>query len=143
MDKISLPNEILLGEVAAVLRDGREAVIIPTGCSMLPFIRGGVDRVVLHREPNVAVGDIVLVRIGEHYILHRVFAREGEALTLMGDGNLAGTERCTLADVIGTVTEIIRPSGRHYKPGRGRLWRFLKPVRRYLLGVYRRVVVSE
>ena len=143
MNKISLPNEILLREVTAVLQEGREAVIVPTGCSMLPFIRGGVDRVVLRREPDVAVGDIVLVRIGERYILHRVFARDGEALTLMGDGNIAGTERCTLADVIGTVSEIIRPSGRHRRPGRGRLWRFLKPVRRYLLGVYRRLVVSE
>ena len=139
MDKRTLPNEFLLGEVAAVLRDGREAVIIPTGNSMLPFIRGGVDRVVLHREPDVAVGDIVLVRIGEHYILHRVIAREGDALTLMGDGNLAGTERCSAADVLGAVSEIIRPSGRRRVPGRARLWRFLKPVRRYLLGIYRRL----
>ena len=61
----------------------------------------------------------------------------------MGDGNIAGTERCTRADVIGTVSEIIRPSGRRRKPDRGRFWRFLKPIRRYLLGVYRRLVVSE
>ena len=143
MDKISLPNEILLGEVASILQEGREAVIIPTGYSMLPFIRGGVDRVVLRREPDVAVGDIVLVRIGERYILHRIIALDGDALTLMGDGNIAGTERCTRADVIGTVSEIIRPSGRRRKPGQGRFWRFLKPIRRYLLGGYRRLVVSE
>ena len=110
---------------------------------MLPFIRGGVDRVVLRREPDVAVGDIVLVRIGERYILHRIIALDGDALTLMGDGNIAGTERCTRADVIGTVSEIIRPSGRRRKPGQGRFWRFLKPIRRYLLGVYRRLVVPE
>ena len=139
MDKKILPNEILLGEVAAVLREGREAVIIPTGSSMLPFIHGGRDRVVLCARPDVSVGDIVLVRIGEQYLLHRVIAADGDALTLMGDGNLAGTERCTVADVIGTVVEIIRPSGRHIRPGKGRLWRILRPLRRYLLGIYRRI----
>lgn len=139
MDKRSLPNEFLLGEVASVLRDGREAVIIPTGNSMLPFIRGGVDRVVLRACPDVTVGDIVLVKIEERYLLHRVIAREGGTLTLMGDGNLVGTERCTLSDVIGTVTEIIRPSGQRRAPGRARLWGALRPLRRYLLAIYRRV----
>lgn len=139
MDKKTLPNEILLGEVAAVLREGREAVIIPTGNSMLPFLHGGRDRVVLCRRETVAVGDVVLVRIGERYLLHRVIAADDEALTLMGDGNLAGTEHCSAADVIGTVTEIIRPSGRRVRPGKARLWRILRPLRRYLLGVYRRL----
>ena len=139
MDKRTLPNDVLLGEVAAVLREGREAVIIPTGNSMLPFIRGGVDRVVLRRREGVAVGDIVLVKIGERYILHRVIAREGDALTLMGDGNVRGTESCRTENVIGTVAEIIRPSGRVRIPGRARLWRMLKPIRRYLLALWRRL----
>lgn len=143
MDKRTLPNEVLLGEVAAVLRDGREAVIIPSGNSMLPFIRGGVDRVTIRRQADVAVGDIVLVQAGERYLLHRIVAREGDALTLMGDGNLAGTERCTVTDVLGTVTEIIRPSGRRRAPGRARLWRALKPVRRYLLAIYKRLFIRN
>ena len=143
MDKRTLPNEFLLGEVAVVLRDGREAVIIPTGNSMLPFIRDGVDRVTLRRKADVAVGDIVLVKIDGRYLLHRIIARKGDALTLMGDGNLVGTERCTLADVIGTVTEIIRPSGRRRTPGRARLWRLLRPVRRYLLAIYKRLFIRN
>ena len=139
MDKRTLPNDILLGEVAAVLNEGREAVIIPTGNSMQPFIRGGVDRVVLRRREGVAVGDIVLARIGDRYLLHRVIAREGDSLTLMGDGNVRGTESCLTADVLGTVAQIIRPSGRVRIPGRARFWRMLKPIRRYLLGIYRRL----
>ncbi len=137
MDKRTVPNNILLGEVASVLREGREAVIIPTGNSMLPFIRGGVDRVVLALRPDIAVGDIVLAKPGDRYVLHRVIARDGDALTLMGDGNLAGMERCSAADVLGTVVEIIRPSGRRKAPGSGRLWQTLKPVRRYLLALWR------
>lgn len=139
MDKRTLPNDILLGEVAAVLDEGREAVIIPTGNSMLPFIRGGVDRVVLRRQERVAVGDIVLARLGDRYILHRVIAADGDALTLMGDGNVRGTESCRTENVIGTVAEIIRPSGRVRIPGRACLWRVLKPFRRYLLALWRRL----
>ena len=139
MDKRTIPNEILLGEVAAVLQDGREAVIIPTGNSMLPFIRGGVDRVVLRKMTAVAVGDIVLAKIGDSYILHRLIARDGDAITLMGDGNLRGTESCRPQDILGTVTGIIRPSGRARTPGKGRLWRILKPLRRYLLAACRRL----
>ena len=139
MDKRTLPNDILLGEVAAVLREGREAVITPTGNSMLPFIRGGTDRVVLQRRDSVEAGDIVLVKIEDRYILHRVIARKGDALTLMGDGNIRGREHCTTADLIGTVTEILRPSGRRIIPGKARVWRALRPLRRYLLAIYRRL----
>ena len=140
MDKRTVPNEILLGEVTAVLQDGREAVIIPTGNSMLPFIRGGVDRVILRKLPSVAVGDIVLAKIGGNYILHRLIARDGDAITLMGDGNLRGTESCRPQDILGTVTGIIRPSGRTRLPGKGRLWRILRPFRRYLLALYRKML---
>lgn len=140
MDKRVLPNDILLGEVAAVLREGREAIITPTGNSMLPFIRGGRDRVVLRREPDLAVGDIVLVHTGGRYILHRILALDGDAVTLMGDGNLRGTEHCTRAEVVGTVNTILLPDGRSRRPGQARLWVALRPVRRYLLAIYKRLI---
>ena len=95
MDKMTLPNEILLGEVAAVLREGREAVIIPTGSSMLPFIHGGRDRVVLRACPDAAVGDIVLVCIGKQYLLHRVIARDGDALRVSSVSNPKRTSRAS------------------------------------------------
>ncbi|MBR5077034.1 MAG: S24/S26 family peptidase [Bacteroidales bacterium] len=140
MDRRIIPNDILLGEVATVLREGREAVITPSGNSMLPFIRGGKDRVVLRRMDGAAVGDIVLMHADGRYVLHRVIARDGDALTLMGDGNLRGTETCTTGDVVGTVTEILRPDGRRRVPGKGRFWRLLWPVRRYLLAIYKRLI---
>lgn len=140
MNSLTVPNDILLEEVAAVLDEGREAVITPTGNSMLPFIRGGRDRVVLRRQDGMAAGDIVLARIGGRYVLHRVLGVSGTHLTLMGDGNIRGTESCTASDVIGTVVEIIRPDGRRCSPGKGRVWRALKPVRRYILAIYRRMI---
>ena len=131
MDKRTLPNDILLGEVAAVLREGREAIITPTGNSMLPFIRGGRDRVVLRKQDEVSAGDIVLIHTGGRYILHRI---------IQIDGNCRGIEHGTRAEIVGTVTEILRPDGRSVKPGTGRFWRFLKPFRRYILFIYRRLI---
>ena len=139
MDKRVVANEILLEDAAALMQEGREVTIKPLGYSMLPFIRGGKDSVRLKKMPDVAVGDMLLVRLpGPRYVLHRLIAREGNRLTLMGDGNLAGTETCTREDVLGTVVAIERGS-RVVVPGNGLWWRRLKPFRRYILGIYRRL----
>ena len=130
MDKRVIANEVLLEEAAVLMNEGREVTIKPLGNSMLPFIRGGKDNVRMKKMPSVAVGDMLLVRLpGPRYVLHRLIRKEGERLTLMGDGNLVGTESCTEADVMGTVTAIERGS-RVVVPGNGRWWRILKPFRR-------------
>ena len=111
---------------------------------MLPFIRGEKDSVNLKRFDAVEVGDIVLARIApQRYVLHRIIAIEGDTVTLMGDGNLVGTESCRLSDILGTVREIIRPNGSVKKVTKGTIWRKLLPVRRYLLWVYRKLFVKK
>lgn len=139
MDKRVVANEILLEEAAALMAEGREVSFTPLGYSMNPFIKGGKDSVTLKKMPSAAVGDIVLVRLPGHYVLHRVIRVEGEQLTLMGDGNLQGTESCTQADVMGTVTAI-QKGRRTIRPGSGHLWHATpKLFRRYILAIYRRV----
>jgi len=141
MDKRVVANEVLLEDAAALMQEGREVTIRPLGSSMLPFIRGGRDSVRLKKMPSVAVGDMLLVRLeGPRYVLHRLIQKDGDRLTLMGDGNLTGTENCTEADVLGTVTAIER-GRRVVVPGNGRWWRVLKPFRRYILGIYRRLFI--
>lgn len=139
MDKKVLPNEVLLEEAEELLNEGREVTFTPLGSSMLPFIRGGKDSVTLKKKPDAAVGDIVLVRLPGRYVLHRIIALEGEKVTLMGDGNLVGTENCRLPDIMGTVTAI-QKGKRSVTPGKGRFWRVLKPFRRYILAIYRRLI---
>ena len=141
MKKMIVPNEILLAEADDLLSKGIEVVLMTKGNSMLPFIRGEKDSVNLKRFGAVEVGDIVLARIApQRYVLHRLFANDGDAGTLMGDGNLVGTESCRLGDILGTVTEIIRPNGSKKKVTKGTFWRKLLPVRRYILWVYRKLV---
>ena len=138
MDKRTVANEILLEEAAALMLEGREVTFTPLGNSMLPFIRGGKDAVRLRKNPSVAIGDIILVRLPGRYVLHRLIHMDGDRLTLMGDGNIAGTETCTTGDVLGTVTAILR-DGKEIIPGDGRFWRRLLPIRRYILAIYRRL----
>ena len=120
------------------LKDGKVIALVPQGISMLPFIKGGVDQVYLLKKDRVAVGDIVLVEYHGKHILHRVYAVDGEKITLMGDGNLEGTEQVAADEVMGTVVEIVH-DGRHLKPKKAWLWRHLLPMRRYLLKIHRKL----
>ena len=141
METLEIPNAILLAEVSDCIAGGHEVVIRTKGSSMLPFIRGDRDSVLLYRKETVEVGDIVLAEISPGcYVLHRVFAVDGDRLTLMGDGNLRGRESCRICDVKGTVKEIIHPDGSRTVPGKGRFWRRLLPFRRIILGIYRRLI---
>ena len=121
------------------LKDGKVIVIVPQGISMLPFIKGGVDQVYLLKKDKVEVGDIVLVEYHGKHILHRVYAIDGERITLMGDGNLEGTEEVKATDILGTAVEIVGPDGRHRQPKKAWLWRHLLPIRRYLLKIHRKL----
>lgn len=138
MDKRVLSNEVFLEEVGSLLNEGREVSFTPLGSSMLPFIRGGRDSVRLQKKDSKEVGDIVLVRLQGRYVLHRIIALEGEKVTLMGDGNIIGTESCLRSDVMGTVVAI-QKGKREVIPGKGRFWRAIKPLRRYILAIYRRL----
>jgi len=142
-ERHEVPNDVLLSLVSESLREGHTAVIWVKGYSMRPFIEYGRDRVKLALPTKVEVGDAVLAQIHPgHYVLHRVIERTGQHLTLQGDGNVSGVEECEVSDVCGLVTEYIRPKRTIPATDSGlclriKLWRFLRPLRRYLLIVYK------
>lgn len=139
MEGFVSPDDQNLAQVPRLLEEGKEVVLKELkGNSMLPFIRGGKDSVSLRKPEGIKVGDIVLAVFGGRPIVHRVIAINGTKVTLMGDGNLQGTEKGDLSEVMGIVDQIITPSGRCRKPGNGRMWHRLLPVRKYLLKVYRK-----
>lgn len=147
MKKIVLPNDILLGEVERLLRSGTSVTIRTKGSSMLPFIVGGRDSVVLVPYNGCPLaGDIALARLsGNIYVLHRILSVSNLGkVTLMGDGNIHGREYCNVNDLCGKVVIIIR-NGRNVNTGSRRFvffsyfWLWLLPVRRILLAVYRRL----
>ena len=137
-----LPNDAWLGEVSQMLREGKPYAIYVKGYSMRPFIEHTRDRVFLEKRDTYNIGDAVLAQIAPgHYVLHRIIEKQGDNLTLQGDGNLKGVELCKEGDVSGVVTQYIRPN--RIIPAddpklvrRIRLWRKLRPIRRYLLLIY-------
>ena len=126
---ILLPNQLFFAEVEAMLSEGREVQIRMKGHSMRPLLRSERDQV-------------VLTPCTDRHILHRIVRRDGDRLTLAGDGNYRITEQCTTRDVAGIAVRIIRASGRVVgcdSPGwqlRSRLWLAIPPwLRRQVLRV--------
>ena len=141
-----LPNDAWLGEVSQMLNEGKPYAIYVKGYSMRPFIEHTRDRVFLEKRDTYNVGDAVLAQIAPgHYVLHRIIEKEGDNLTLQGDGNVKGVELCKEQDVSGVVTQYIRPHRIIQADDpklirRIKLWRKLRPIRRYLLFIYKAVI---
>ena len=111
---ILLPNQLFFAEVEAMLSEGREVQIRMKGHSMRPLLRSERDQVVLTpctAPARLRPGDVVLFRCCGRHILHRIVRRDGDRLTLAGDGNYRITEQCTTRDVAG------RASGSRSRPG--------------------------
>ena len=104
------------------------------------------DRVILAPPTELNIGDAVLAEIAPgHYVLHRIIQLEGDQVTLMGDGNVQGTESCRRQDVAGIVTHYLRPkrtllASDPQLQRRIRLWRRLLPIRRYLLFINKAII---
>ena len=136
-------NSLLIPEMIVFLSEGKRVCIKAKGNSMLPFIQGDKDCVVLVKTDEIRLYDIVLATIGNNqYVLHRVIRISGNQLTLMGDGNLKACEFCQIKDVYGTAIEVIH--GRKiylcrndFEQWKAKLWHWLLPVRGGLLKVYK------
>ena len=138
-----IANDILIPELARLLREEKEVRFTPSGVSLRPFIEGDKDSVVLApltRTPRR--GDILLAKAVTQdertaYVLHRVLRVEAEKIVLQGDGNLTGEEYCSTDNIIGRVTRIERPNGKRKTLSRGIIWHLLLPCRPFLLKIYR------
>ena len=146
----ALYGDILIKEAITLLQEGRRVVLAVKGGSMHPFIIGGKESVELvSPQAPLKVGDVVLAWVdGSHYVIHRIIGIEGNQMSLMGDGNIRGIERCSKDEVAAIAEYVISPKGKRrylYTKGRmrfARMWRRLLPVRRWILAIYRRTLVK-
>lgn len=137
---------MILNEAVRLVEEGRSVTLPVDGRSMRPFIIGGRESVVLQQPEALKVGDVVLAWVeNRRYVVHRIIRLDGEQVTLMGDGNIRGVEQCQRRDIRALATHVVDASGqRHdlYAPWRrraARLWWWLRPIRRYLLYIYKKV----
>ena len=148
MNKVS--DEEIIRNAVSLVNEGLAVTMLVKGRSMLPFILGGIESVVLTRPGKVREGDVVLARIdGQRYVLHRVIQVSDSRVVLMGDGNIRGQEICRPEDVLARADEVVGADGRHRRLDtpkqlrRARLWRRLLPVRRWILAVYKRTIIRN
>ncbi len=135
----------IIGEAIRLVDDGVTVTFPVNGFSMLPFIIGGKESVLLSRPKDIKRGTVVLAWAdGSHYVVHRVISVSGDRVVLMGDGNLKGVEHCSLSDIKAVATHVVGADGsrRSLQSGRSllaaRVWYILRPVRRWILAIYRR-----
>ena len=133
-------------EALRLVQKGVTVTFPVTGQSMLPFIIGGKESVILHRPGLIAVGDVVLAWVdGNRYVVHRIIKLDYDRVTLMGDGNVKGTEHCRLNDIKARVTHVVSADNKkrdlysRWRVRAAKLWYWLRPIRRYLLAIYRRL----
>ncbi len=142
-----MTDKQILEEAIKLVDDGVAVTFPVKGYSMLPFIIGGKESVVLSRPNDLKVGYIVLAWVeNSHYVVHRIISISGNNVVLMGDGNLKGVEHCSIADVKAVATYVVGKDGRR-RPlqsersmSAARVWYRLRPIRRWILAIYRRVV---
>lgn len=142
-----MTDEIIIHEAIRLVDEGVSVTFPVKGYSMLPFIIGSRESVILQKPQVVRLGDVVLAWVDDcRYVVHRVIGIEGERVILMGDGNIVGVEHCLLSDVKALATHVVDAKGRKhdlYAPWRqraSRLWWQMRPVRRYILAIYRRLL---
>lgn len=128
-------NRILFGTVRDLLLEGESVQLTVQGQSMLPFFRSG-STILLRpiREEDFTPLTVVMADAGNHFVVHRILRVEGDRVTLLGDGNLVGTETMSRDKVYGVVD----CSRLH----RGLAWCWMKGrrLRRFPLAILRRIL---
>ena len=139
-------QSVIMEEISRLISEGKTVSITAKGYSMNPFIMHLRDQITLGpwKDEQITKGAVVLAKdIKDRFIVHRIIRRDGDAIILMGDGNIGITETAMAQDVIGLMYSVTK-KGRTYsvKSLRWRLyswfWKILTPVRRYPLALWRR-----
>lgn len=156
MEKLIVSNDTFFDAVIALLREGKKVTVPAKGESMLPFIVGGVDSVVLEGVDGGApagtvlktanVGDVVLFRADGRFILHKIIYKDNDKALceIQGDGILRAKELCGCDQIYGRVTTVLKggvtPVDVDSPSYHRKVWLWMNTVliRRILLWVWKR-----
>ena len=85
------------------------------GRSMLPLLRQGRDLFTLKKKGpgRCRVGDVVLYRAGEKYVLHRVVEVRENDYVILGDNCVCREFGISDEDIIGVMTGYVRGGKEH------------------------------
>lgn len=138
---------VMMEEIRTLISEGKTVSLTVKGNSMNPFMVHLRDQMTLGpwTDKDIKKGTVALVKDNRgNYLIHRIIRREKETVTLLGDGNIAMTETARFEDIIGIMYSITRKgkvwtSDNLIWKAYSWLWMMLTPLRRYPLGVWRRL----
>jgi hypothetical protein len=142
---MQLPNSIIIPEVARLVNEGKSVTLPLRGYSMRPYLEDQRDKGLLVKlVAPLKVGDVILAEIEpQRYALHRIVKIEGDDITMYGDGNFS-PEHIKRTDVLAIATGFYRKGSKKldsvdtiYYKVYWRSWVALRPLRRYLLLLWR------
>jgi len=130
-----ISNRELFTIVRDTLLEGKTVRVSVKGESMLPFFRSG-STITLRpaKAEDIRKYAVVMADAGDSFVVHRIIEVGEEYVTLLGDGNYNGTERVTREKIYGVVD----CSATHLFFAK--IWLWLRPVRRYPLAIFRRIM---
>ncbi len=130
-----IDNRELFTIARDTLLEGSTVRVSVRGESMLPFFRSG-STITLRplREGDFRKYNVVMADVGHCFVVHRIIEVEDKHVTLLGDGNYNGTERVERNKVYG----IVECSPLHLFFAK--IWLWMRPVRRYPLAIFRRIM---
>ena len=138
---------LMMEEIRTLISEGKTVSLTVKGNSMNPFMVHLRDQITLGpwKEEDLRKGTVALVKDNRgNYLIHRIIRRDENTVTLLGDGNIGMTETATLNNVIGIMLSITR-KGREITReslcwrSYSCFWTLLTPLRRYPLGLWRRL----
>lgn len=145
MRKLILPN-LFFEDAAEMLKGGKSVMLSVGGESMLPFIRGGEDKIELipyDASIELPLWCCAFYKWGDSYMVHRYVGMRDEMYRMMGDGNLFRIEEIVEDQIAGVLQYIYHPDGtvqnclddKWLKSGK--MWYRLRRLRYFLLAGYK------
>lgn len=152
-EKLEVRNEDFIPYVIATMHKTNKSGIIPLkGLSMNPWLVGGRDKAVLELiVGQINVNDVILAELSPgFYALHRVLHVDNERVQLLGDGNLTPDPVIPLSAVLAKAIGFYRKGSKEMQSADARayiiyinIWMKLRPLRRYLLAIYRHFIMPR
>ena len=131
----TIANRELFSIVRDTLLEGNTVRVAVKGQSMLPFFRSG-STITLRpvQKEDIRKYNVVMADAGHAFVVHRIIEVGDDVVTLLGDGNIYGTEKVSRDKIYGVVD----CSSLHLFFAK--IWLWMRPVRRFPLAIFRRIM---
>lgn len=149
--EIRLVDNLYFAQAAERLASGTAVRLSVMGNSMLPFIIGGKDQVTLvpYTGQDLPLGIAALYQWEGKYMIHRLVKKDESHYHFLGDGNICRFETIKRNEVLGILQTIHHPNNKETDAtGRcwlhlGMIWYHIRPIRRYLLFIFRKLFLHN